>query len=65
MRSTIQLTGKLGKSAKEAGVRFIACDMAMGVMGLTREELIDEVDEVAGVAAFAELAKKSNNTLFI
>lgn len=40
-------------------------DMAMGVMGLTREELIDEVDEVAGVAAFAELAKKSNNTLFI
>lgn len=39
--------------------------MAMGVMGLTREELIDEVDEVAGVAAFAELAKKSNNTLFI
>lgn len=52
----------LMKSAKEAGVRFIACDMAMGVMGLTREELIDEV---AGVAAFAELAKKSNNTLFI
>ena len=44
---------------------FIACDMAMGVMGLTREDLIDEVDEVAGVAAFAELAKKSTNTLFI
>jgi len=55
----------LMKSAKSAGVRFIACDMAMGVMGLKREELIDEVDEVAGVAAFAELAKKSNNTLFI
>ena len=53
------------KSAKAAGVKFIACDMAMGVMGLTREELIDEVDEVAGVAAFAELAAKSNNTLFI
>lgn len=53
------------KSAKAAGVKFIACDMAMGVMGLTREELIDEVDEVAGVAAFAELASKSNNTLFI
>ena len=51
-------------SAKAAGVKFIACDMAMGVMGITREELI-EVDEVAGVAAFAELAKHSNNTLFI
>ena len=53
------------RSAKAAGVKFIACDMAMGVMGLTREELIDEVDEVAGVAAFAELARKSTNTLFI
>jgi len=38
--------------------------MAMGVMGITREELI-EVDEVAGVAAFAALARDSNNTLFI
>ena len=51
-------------SARDAGVRFIACDMAMNVMGITREELI-EVDEVAGVATFAELAKNSNNTLFI
>lgn len=51
-------------SAREAGVRFIACDMAMDVMGITREELI-EVDEVAGVATFASLAAKSNNTLFI
>ena len=64
-RQRIMSLPSLMKSAKEAGVRFIACDMAMGVMGLTREELIDEVDEVAGVAAFAELAKKSNNTLFI
>jgi len=56
---------ELMKSAKAAGVKFIACDMAMDVMGIRREELIDEVDEVAGVAAFAELAKHSNNTLFI
>lgn len=51
-------------SAREAGVKFIACDMAMDVMGITREELI-EVDEVAGVASFADMAKTSNNTLFI
>jgi len=56
---------ELMKSAKAAGTRFIACDMAMGMMGIRREELIDEVDEIAGVAAFAELAKHSNNTLFI
>ena len=55
---------ELIQSAKAAGVKFIACEMAMNVMGITRDELID-VDEVAGVAAFAELAKNSNNTLFI
>lgn len=55
---------ELIKNARDAGVRFIACDMAMGVMGITREELV-EVDEVAGVATFAELAKHGQNALFI
>jgi peroxiredoxin family protein len=34
------------------------------VMGLQREELV-EVDDVAGIASFAELAKQSGSTLFI
>ena len=55
---------ELIRSAREAGVRFIACDMAMDVMGITRDELI-EVDEVAGVATFAALAEESRHTLFI
>ena len=55
---------ELIRSAREAGVRFVACDMAMDVMGITREELND-VDEVAGVATFAELVKDSGTTLFI
>ena len=55
---------ELIRSAREAGVRFVACDMAMDVMGLSREELM-EVDEVAGVATFAELVKSSGTTLFI
>ena len=55
---------ELIRSAREAGVRFVACDMAMDVMGITREEL-DNVDEVAGVATFAELVKSSGTTLFI
>ncbi len=52
------------RQARELGVRFVACEMAMDVMGVTREELID-VDEVAGVASFVAMAKDSNNTLFI
>ena len=54
---------ELIQSAREAGVRFIACDMAMDVMGITREELI-EIDEVAGVATFAEISRQGG-TLFI
>jgi len=69
MKSVMKKQGVLSlpeliAAARENGVRFIACDMAMGVMGITREELID-VDEVAGVATFAELAKNSGPTLFI
>ena len=63
-RQRIMTLPELLASARAAGVKFIACDMAMGVLGITREELV-EVDEVAGVAAFAELASRSNNTLFI
>ena len=55
---------ELIRFAREAGVRFVACDMAMDVMGLRREELI-EIDEVAGVASFAALARESGTTLFI
>ncbi len=55
---------ELLQQARALGVRFIACDMAMGVMGITREELI-AVDEVAGVAGFVEMARASGNTLFI
>ncbi len=52
------------REARELGVKFVACEMAMKVMGITREELI-EVDEVAGVASFAAMAKESSTTLFI
>jgi len=35
------------------------------VMGMKREELIDEVDELAGVGAFAAMARQGGTTLFI
>ena len=55
---------ELLQQARSLGVRFVACEMAMNVMGITREELI-EVDDVAGVASFVAMAKESSNTLFI
>jgi NADPH-dependent 2,4-dienoyl-CoA reductase/sulfur reductase-like enzyme/peroxiredoxin family protein/TusA-related sulfurtransferase/rhodanese-related sulfurtransferase len=50
--------------AQQMGVKFLACDMAMNVMGIQPEELIDGVDRV-GVANFAALAEQSSSTLFI
>ena len=55
---------ELLQQARALGVKFIACEMAMNVMGITREELAD-VDEIAGVASFVELAKQNGRTLFI
>jgi len=51
-------------AARSAGIRFVACQMSMDVMGISREELIDGV-EVGGVATFVADADRSNATLFI
>ncbi len=56
---------ELIREARELGVRFVACEMAMNVMGLQREELLESVDDIAGVASFAGMAKSSGTTLFI
>jgi NADPH-dependent 2,4-dienoyl-CoA reductase/sulfur reductase-like enzyme/peroxiredoxin family protein/rhodanese-related sulfurtransferase/TusA-related sulfurtransferase len=64
-RKHVNSLPELMGQARALGVRFIACDMAMDVMGLQREELIDEVDEMAGVGKFAALARASGTTLFI
>ena len=51
-------------SAKEQGVKLLACTMSMGVMGFKEEELIDGV-ELAGVAAYLGEADEANVNLFI
>jgi peroxiredoxin family protein len=48
----------------EADVKLIGCQMTMDVMGIKREDLIDEID-VGGAATFLEWASQCNLTLFI
>jgi peroxiredoxin family protein len=48
----------------ESGVKLIGCQMTMDVMGVKREDLIDNI-EVGGAATFLEHASRSNITLFI
>ena len=54
----------LRQQAIENGVEFIACQMSMDVMGVSREELLDNVN-IGGVAAYMERAEESNVNLFI
>jgi peroxiredoxin family protein len=53
------------RTAKEMGVRFVACTMSMGVMGIEKSDLIPEVDEFAGAAMYLGEAFKSDVNLFI
>ena len=54
----------LMKQAQENGVRLVACQMTMDLLGFSKEELIDGV-EVGGVATFLNSADQSNMSLFI
>ena len=46
------------------GVEFIACQMSMDVMGITKEELLDNVT-IGGVATYMNRAENANVNLFI
>lgn len=50
--------------AREMGVKFVACQMSMDVMGIRREELFDGID-IGGAAAYLADAVDSKVTLFI
>jgi peroxiredoxin family protein len=52
-------------TAKEAGVKFIACTNTMGVMGLSKEAFIPEVDSFGGVATYLAEAKEGRVNLFV
>nr|WP_279230332.1 DsrE/DsrF/DrsH-like family protein [Thermohalobacter berrensis] len=55
---------ELIQQAIKAGVRIVACNMSMDVMGISKEELIDGV-EIGGVASYLGAAEESDVNLFI
>ncbi|MBK5719593.1 FAD-dependent oxidoreductase [Dysgonomonas sp. Marseille-P4677] len=54
----------LMQQAKDNGVEFIACSMSMDVMGIKKEELMDDIT-IGGVAAYLDRAENANVNLFI
>jgi len=64
-RSRVPSLKEMIDIARSLGVKFTACTTSMGVMGITRETLIPEVDNIAGVTSFLADAEQSRVTLFI
>lgn len=56
---------ELIKTAKESGVKFHACSPTLDMMGLKREDLIPEVDDIIGAATYLDLASEDAITLFV
>jgi len=55
---------QLIEMAKEQGVKLVACTMTMDLLGLQKEELLNDI-EYAGVAAYLADAEEGNVNLFI
>jgi peroxiredoxin family protein len=56
---------ELMETAMDLGVRFIACTTTMGLMGISKDTLIDGIDQFAGVTTYLAEAKQGNVNLFI
>ena len=63
-RKNIESLESLRDMAISNGVEFIACQMSMDVMGITKEELLDNVT-IGGVATYMNRADDANLNLFI
>lgn len=63
-RKGVDSLESLRSQALAQGVEFIACQMSMDMMGIGREELLDDVT-IGGVATYMERADKANVNLFI
>ncbi len=55
---------QLVEMAQEQDINLIACTMTMDLLGLQKEELLDDID-YGGVAAYVGEAEEGNISLFI
>jgi peroxiredoxin family protein len=60
----IAMPSELLEAAQEMGVHLVPCQMTMDLMGLTRDDLIDGLEDPAG-ATTALLEAQDAITLFI
>jgi len=51
-KNNVAQLDELMEAASELGIRHYACEMSMHILGVTKDDLIDDVKEVVGVATF-------------
>ncbi|WP_313892226.1 DsrE/DsrF/DrsH-like family protein [Psychrobacillus sp.] len=62
VKASVPAIPQLVEMAQELGVKFIACQMTMDVMGLTKDDFVDGI-EVGGAVTFLEFAKDAAPSL--
>ncbi|MDR1336287.1 MAG: DsrE/DsrF/DrsH-like family protein [Tannerella sp.] len=63
-KNNVATLEELVDAAKALGINFYACEMAMHILGLAKDDFIPEVKDVLGVASFLQLSE-GGQTLFI
>lgn len=56
---------ELLRTAQDLDVQLIACTTTMAMMGISKETLIDGVNQLAGVSTYLTKARQGNVNLFI
>ncbi len=56
---------ELIRDASELGVRMVACEMKMSLMGFKKEDLMPEFSEIGGVGTYLDAAREGNINLFV
>ena len=57
---------KMVQDFKELGGHVLACDMTMDIMGVSKEDLRDDlISDYCGVGTYMDVAKNASVTLFI
>ena len=63
-KHNVDPVGVMMQQALDNGVKMIACNMSMELLGIQHDELLDGV-ELGGVAMYIGAASESNSNLFI
>ncbi len=64
-KKKVALLPELRQTALDLGVHFLACETTMNVLEIERKDLIDEVEDVVGVATLIKHCQNSELTHFI